>query len=275
MNNCSADYEIERQNLFKQLPSDEFLNPKYRKRLNPGYNYCAWCGERKGLYNFKITCCDYGHITLFCRRGECFQNYGQCLGLHSADLTNGIPYIWKHVKITDQYYCKVPKRERDSKGQLIDLTCMYCGKQNGDVISHPLVPKKYSVTSFCRNRTCYSSFTEYVDKIMPARTPYAFSIDCDGNLINSYAENSSVLKTNNTKQKYHSHSLTLCLPIVLNRDEYVHKDVGIWCPNSDVSIDFFRNVLNEALWDFAQDCNAEELLKKVKCVKKRVSFAVQ
>jgi hypothetical protein len=264
-----------RQRLFCELPTNECLDQHSgrRKRRKPAYNFCAWCGQKHGLFNFKTT--GYRGITLFCKLGDCFENYGQSLGTTSADLTNGIAYIWQYVKASKKSpCCQVPKREFNSNGRMIDLICMYCGVQNSNVISHPLVPEQYDATSFCKNKVCYPRFTEYVDKIAPARIPYAFSIDCTGELIsNAYQHTSSNIQDGNvkkTKHSPHSHSLTFKLPIVLTRDEFVHKDVGMWCPKSDGSIDAFRNVLLGAFCDFAQECNAEDLLKRVKCVKHNI-----
>jgi hypothetical protein len=270
--------EIEnRKELFCELPGDEFLDQTqtivtHHKRLT--YNFCAWCGKKEHLFNFKKTT-GYRGITLFCKHGDCFEKYGMSLGSYSADadLTNGVPFILQYVKTSDNIHCRVPKREFDSKGRLIDLICMYCGIQSSNVISHPLVLKRYAATSFCKNKICYASFTEYVDKIAPARIPYAFSINYNGELTytaevkNQYATHDLDNKKKKTKHSPHSHSLTLKLPIVLSRDEFVHKDVGMWCPKSDEAIDSFRNVLLGAFCDFAQDCNSVELLKAVKCVK--------
>jgi hypothetical protein len=267
--------EIEnRKELFCELPGDVDQTQTIltlHKRLS--YNFCAWCGQKQRLFNFKTTATGYRGITLFCKYGDCFEKYG--LTSLGEDLTNDVPYIWKYVKTSDNIHCRVPKREMDSKGLLIDLICMYCGIQSSNVISHPLVLKKYAATSFCKNKICYSSFTEYVDKIAPARVPYAFSIDSNGELTNTaevenqYAthDHDGCNSKKKTKHAPHSHSLTFKLPIVLSRDEFVHKDVGMWCPKSDEAIDSFRNVLLGAFCDFAQDCNSMELLKAVKCVK--------
>jgi hypothetical protein len=267
---CELDI---RKQIFCELPASECLDPSNgnHKRLKPGYSFCAWCGRRKHLFNFKRD----GRFTLFCKDGNCLENYEKSLGSYSADLTNGVAYIWKYVKASEKSpRCKVPKREMNSNGQLIDLICMYCGVQSSNVISHPLVPEKYGVTSFCKNKICYSSFTKYVDIIAPERIPFAFSIDSNGELSNAYTVRVENREHNDEKKKTkhspHSHSLAFKLPIVLNRDEFVHKDVGMWCPKSDGAIDAFRTVLLGAFCDFAQDCNAEELLKKVVCVKHNV-----
>jgi hypothetical protein len=271
--------------LFEVLPSDLCVSGVQRNRHIPRYSFCAMCGNRERLHNFKTTPSSYGSITLFCRRTNCYQNYGQCLGV-SSDLSNGVPFIWAKVVNTERhlkYFCRVPDRKRNAKGRLIDLTCMYCGIQSVNVVSHPRVPKKYEHTSFCKNKVCYSSFTYYVDNVAKHRVPYAMSTtdnnggggENSGNTKTTCSASASVVrnKKNNNKNKKqekdgHSHLLTFQLPIVVERDsESVHKDVCLWCPMKDDSLKSFNDVLLGAFCDFMQiDENIVSLFKKVKCV---------
>src|SRR5579859_6287435 len=165
---------------FAELPLDSCVGQLQRIRHIPPYSFCAMCGSKELLYNYSITPCSYGRITLFCnRRSRCFKKYGQCLGgLSNTDLTNGVPNLWKRMRNDEKLFCQIPRREKNSKGELFELTCSYCGIKSTEVVSHPRVPKQYGFTSFCKNAVCYSSFTHYMDNVAKVCVPYALSRDC-------------------------------------------------------------------------------------------------
>jgi hypothetical protein len=277
--------EAMKSEYFAQLPLDSCISCPQRNRYIPRYTYCAMCGNDKNLQNHKSLPCNYGGITLFCRHTNCYDNYGRCLGVNNVDLSNGVPFMWTQVKNNPELFCQEAERVRDSTGFAIGLTCDYCGVQSGvkgaRVISHPRVPIKYGATSFCKNSICYSSFTYYVDSIASQRVPFAFLVkkkDAVTNTVSTTVKvksdkdnNCDIKKKRNTKnvslsQKKHSHSLTFHLPIVVERDDTVHKDVCLWCPCTDNSLKSFNDILLGAFCDFVQiDENVIGLFKKVKC----------
>jgi hypothetical protein len=152
------------ETLFNELPLNvciDIVSVKSKKLKGYEYSHCAMCSKTRNLIAFKHTPVSYGEINTFCKRGSCYENYGKCL---EGDLSNGIPFIWKKIKTTEKYYSPVPQRQRNLKGGLIPLVCVYCGIQSFNVVAHPLVPKEYgNFTSFCKNDVCFASFTFGID----------------------------------------------------------------------------------------------------------------
>lgn len=251
-----------------------------RQEYEIDYMYCSMCGrkpkpcdyneiKRPVLHRFQRTPRSYGLISLFCRGGQCFENYGKCLGTTTADLSNGLPYIWYKVKTTDKYYCKVPKRREDPEGRLSDLICMYCGGKHSNVISHPLVPKKYDATSFCRNERCFSTFCFYVDNMAKLQVPFGLQTSLEGDYYNDNTVATTAKEPKSVKKASasHYHSVTLTIPIMSERDEFTHEDVCVWCPEADDSTASFKNVLLGAFLDYNAICDHAKLLKAVRCIK--------
>jgi hypothetical protein len=91
--------------------------------------------------------------------------------VYCRDLTNGIPYSFL------RYYPSALARYKKSDEEKESLQCGFCGKiGKADVITNPHAPKPYGWRDFCKNKTCYVKFYNYMEDVGPDLSEIPFVI---------------------------------------------------------------------------------------------------
>jgi hypothetical protein len=124
---------------------------------------CDWCGKQSNSIVRQNDLRDptskfrkYREMhSNFCSDGDCAHNYSKFI--YARDLSKGLPYSVRNIIA----HCTSAHKQ-----------CGYCGKKNAHVITNPWTEENLKCKTFCKNKTCYENFYNYVSN-NKKRVPFA------------------------------------------------------------------------------------------------------